>query len=271
MGISKTKKVNLTKEKETLLITLYAKALDSRSKNSILHDWKAEEMIQMIDYDFEKLKNFGNDMMVIRAKQLDAWLSAFLKKHPDATILNLGCGLDTRYARINPPLTVHFFDVDFPEVIQLRKFFFSNKKGYEMISSSVNETDWLHQIPKDKPTMIIVEGMLEYLTAVEVKDLLNRLTTYFPNGQIAFDVMNAFAINSGKKQLKETTGAIHKWTVNHLQEVDQMDSTLNRIASLSVLKSKYMKRLPLKTRMLYTFLCLIPSFKDMLRLVMYRF
>ncbi|MGX9136395.1 class I SAM-dependent methyltransferase [Rummeliibacillus sp. JY-2-4R] len=271
MDLSATKKINLTEEKETLLITLYAKALDSRSQTSILRDFKAEEMVQMIDYDFEKLKNFGNDIMVVRAKQLDEWLSAFLIKHPDATILNLGCGLDTRIARINPPSSVHFFDVDFPEVIELRKSFFPKKTGYEMIPSSVNEMDWLNQIPKDKPTMIIIEGMLEYLTELEVKALLNRLTNYFPNGQIAFDVMNSFATNSSKKQLKETTGAIHKWTVDHMQEVDQLDSTLNRIATLSVFKSKYMKKLPLKTRILYNSLCLIPSFKNMMRLIMYRF
>ena len=71
MDLTGTHKVNLTEEKETLLITLQAKALDSRSKEPILNDKKAEEILHLIDYDFEKINHFGNEIMVIRAKQLD--------------------------------------------------------------------------------------------------------------------------------------------------------------------------------------------------------
>lgn len=129
MDFTKNHKINLTKEMETLLITLQAKAKDSFSKHSILHDKKAADILQMIDYDFEKLSHFGNEMMVIRAKQLDTWLQEFIKKQPDAIVLNLGCGLDTRIVRINPPSTIQWFDVDFPEVIDLRKSFFPIKKA----------------------------------------------------------------------------------------------------------------------------------------------
>ncbi|MGG3772944.1 class I SAM-dependent methyltransferase [Heyndrickxia faecalis] len=264
-------KIYLSEEKETLLITLQAKALDSRSKNPILDDKKAEEILQLIDYDFEKINRFGNEIMVVRAKQLDTWLQEFIKKHPIATVLNLGCGLDTRISRINPPSTVRWFDVDFPEVIELRKSFFSNQEGYEMISSSVNELGWLEKIPRNKPVMIIAEGMLEYLTEEEVKGLLNRLTSYFPNGQIAFDVMNSFAINSGKNELKKTTGAVHKWAVDDIHDVDKLDSKLKRVANLSIFKSKYIHNLPFKTRLLYFSMCIIPGFRNMMRLILYKF
>jgi O-methyltransferase involved in polyketide biosynthesis len=173
MVLTQTHKINLEKEKETLLITLYAKALDSRSKNPILNDTKAEEIVNMIDYDFDKVSGFGNEIMVVRAKQLDTWLNEFLKIYPEATVLNLGCGLDTRISRINRPSTVHWFDVDFPEVIELRRLFYSNQAGYEMIASSVTELNWLERIPRDKPVMIIAEGVLEYLTEDEIKILLN--------------------------------------------------------------------------------------------------
>lgn len=271
MDLTRTHKINLSEEKETLLITLQAKALDNRSKNPILYDKKAEEMLQMIDYDFEKINGFGNEIMVIRAKQLDTWIHEFLKKQPNATILNLGCGLDTRISRINPKETVHWFDVDFPEVIELRKAFFSNHKGYEMIPSSVTELDWLKKIPNNQPTMIIAEGVLEYLSEDEVKNLLNRLTKHFPNGQIAFDVMNSFAINSGKKELKQTTGAVHKWAVDDIHDVDKLDSKLNRIANISIFKSKFIHKLPLKTRLLYSAMSIVPSFKNMMRLLLYKF
>ncbi|WP_026574327.1 class I SAM-dependent methyltransferase [Bacillus sp. UNC438CL73TsuS30] len=271
MVLNETHKINLTEEKETLLITLYAKALDSHSKHPILHDKKAVEILQKIDYDFEKINHFGNEIMVVRAKQLDTWLQEFLKKEPEATVLNLGCGLDTRISRINPPSTASWFDVDFPEVIELRKLFFSNQDGYEMISSSVTELTWLDQIQRNNPVMIIAEGMLEYLTKDEVKTLLNRLTSYFPHGQIAFDVMNSFAINSGKERLKETTGAVHKWIVNDIQDVDRLNSKLKRIAAFSVFKSKYVHKLPIKVRLIYAAMTAFPSLRNMMRLLLYKF
>lgn len=264
-------KVNLEKEKETLLITLQAKALDSRSKNTILNDKKAEEILKMIDYDFEKLNNFGNDVIVIRAKQFDAWLEDFLKVNSNATVLNLGCGLDTRVSRINPQSNVLWFDVDYPDVIDVRKLFFSTKDGYEMISSSVTELDWLEHIPNDRPVMIIAEGILEYLTEDEVKTLLDRLTSFFPHGQIAFDVMNSFAVKSGKERLKDTTGAIHKWIVDDVQDVDKLNTKLTKTTDLSVFKSTYIHNLPLKVRLMYATLCLIPSFRNMMRLLLYKF
>ena len=89
--------ISFTKEKETLLITLYAKALDSRSKHSVLHDTKSEEMVTQIEYDFEKLNGFDNgNLTVLRAKHLNEWLKAFLNITPHAVVVNLGCGLDTR-------------------------------------------------------------------------------------------------------------------------------------------------------------------------------
>jgi O-methyltransferase involved in polyketide biosynthesis len=264
-------RVNLTEEKETLLITLQAKALDSRSKRTILNDQKADKIVQMIDYDFEKIERFGNDIMVLRAKQLDVWLQEFLERNQSAIVLNLGCGLDTRVSRIGVPPNVLWFDVDYPDVIELRKHFFSPEVGYEMLSSAVTEFRWLEHVPRDRPVMVVAEGLLEYLTEDEVRMLLNQLTNYFPSGRIAFDVMNAFAIKSGKEQLKETTGAVHKWIVRDLGDVDKLDMKLHRISSMAVFTSKYVNKLPLKVRLMYGALSLIPSFRNMLRVLLYEF
>ena len=264
-------KVSLKEEKETLLITLQAKAIDSHSKNSILNDKQADEMIHLIDYDFKRLNQFGNEIMVIRAKQIDDWLEDFLKENQRAIVLYLGCGLDTRAFRINPPSEVIWFDVDYPDVIELRKLFFSSRAGYHMLSSDVKDLRWLECIPSDQPVMIIAEGLLEYFSEDEVKMLLHRLTNYFPYGQIAFDVMNSFAVKSGKDRLKESTGAVHKWAVDDIQEVDRLESKLHRIKCLSVFDSTYMEKLPLRVRFPYSILRRIPRFKNMMRILLYKF
>ncbi|ABO66630.1 MULTISPECIES: class I SAM-dependent methyltransferase [Geobacillus] len=264
--------IHLENEKETLLITLYAKALDYHSKHSILNDKKSAELVNAIDYDFEKLNRFPNgNLMVVRAKQFDTWLADFLQIHPNATVLNLGCGLDTRVSRINPSSNVSWFDVDYPEVIKIRKQFYSNRDGYEMIASSVTEEGWLEKIPSDKPVMIIAEGLLEYFTVEEVKTLLNRLTNHFVHGQIAFDVMNSFAIESGKESLKEVIGAEHRWAVDDTNEVDQLNGKMKKIADLSIFESTFISQLPLKYRFIYALMYRISNFRNMIRLLLYRF
>lgn len=265
-------KISLTEEKETLLITLYAKALDNRSKHPILHDTKADEIAAQIDYDFAKLDDFDHgNLTVLRAKQLDEWLRAFLKTNSQGVILNLGCGLDTRITRINPSPDVSWFDVDYPEVIALREQFYANRDGYTMIGSSVTDSEWLLTIPKTRPVMIIAEGLLEYLTEDEVQMLFTRLTGAFPHGQIAFDVINSFALQSGKADLRKTTGAEHKWAVDNPDAVDKLDPRLKRIADQPLFSSPYRRELPWQFRILYGIVALFPNFRTMLRLLHYQF
>ncbi len=109
--------IQLPKGMETLLITLYAKALEAREEHPLLADQHAAALVQRVDYEFGKFKlDLGDRLtVVVRSKRLDEWTAAFIADHPDATVLHLGCGLDSRVFRVDPPATVHWFDVDFPE------------------------------------------------------------------------------------------------------------------------------------------------------------
>lgn len=270
-SINKTQ-IHLTKVQETLLITLYAKAIDNRSKNPILYDAKADQMVGMIDYDFTKLNSWGNDnLIVVRAKQYDDWIQEFIKNNPVCVVLNLGCGLDTRVTRINPPSTVSWFDVDFPDVIQLRKNFYVDSVGYRMIESSITDTAWLNETPTGQPMLIVAEGVLEYLTGEEVKNLLNRLTNHFSHGTIMFDVMNSFAIQSAKSAKDEPTAGLHTWEVNDIQEVDALDPKLQREKAISIFHSPTIGKLSIGYHLLYSSMALVPRFRNMIRLLRYQF
>ncbi len=270
--INNPQKVNLTGAQKTLLIPLYAKALDSRSKHSILHDKKADEIVRAIDYDFGNQGGFGNkNILVVRAKQFDEWVKEFLKSNPNGAVLNLGCGLDTRIARIDPPSGVTWIDVDFPEVIKVRRNFFTDGDGYQMIASSITESEWLEKIPKDRPAIAVADGVMEYLSEEEVRTLLNRITDHFSSGQITFDVMSSSAIERGRSRLKDTMGAEHKWAVDDLHKVDELDPRLRRINSFSVFGSKYVSKLQLKYRLAYSIVNLFPNFRNTIRLLRYEF
>ena len=109
-------------------------------------------------------------------------MRAFIGNQPDAVVVYLGCGLDTRVARIDPPPTVEWFDIDYPDVIRVRENFFEERAGYTMIASSITDAAWLAQVPVGRPTMVIAEGCLEYLAPDEVSELFGRLVDRFGDG-----------------------------------------------------------------------------------------
>ena len=102
-------KVHFTKEKATNLATLYGRALDYRSAHPILGDKAADDAVRRIDYDFTKI-GISRDRavsVVLRAKPIDDWAAEYLREHPDAIVLHLGCGMDTRFQRLAPPRERH--------------------------------------------------------------------------------------------------------------------------------------------------------------------
>ena len=266
-----TNKIQLTEEKATLFITLYAKAKDNCSKHSILNDETAEVIIKTVDYNFLEYNSFGNKLLVIRAKHFDELVQNFISENKNGIVLYLGCGLDSRILRLNPSAEIDWFDVDYPEVIQLRKIYYPEKESYKMIESSITETDWFERIPKNRPIVVIAEGVLEYLTNKEVKTLLTKLTDYFQHGQIIFDVMNSYAVDSAKKDLKNSTGAVHKWAVDDIGEVDSLNLKLKRISVISLFKSPYKRNLPFGFRFPMSIMSHVSRFKNMNRILQYQF
>jgi methyltransferase (TIGR00027 family) len=174
-----------------MLITLYLRALDAKERTPVLGDRFAVEAVDRIDYDWRKVdkpnitrNRFG---VALRTRQFDDWAADFLRRNPNATVLQLACGLDSRAFRLNLPAGVHWFDVDLPDVIDVRRRLYQDADGYRMIAASVTDEGWLGEIPADRPVLVIAEGLLMYLRETEVRQLLRRLTDRFRAGELIFD------------------------------------------------------------------------------------
>jgi O-methyltransferase involved in polyketide biosynthesis len=209
-------KVDLTGEKATLLATLYGRALDARSPRPILGDELAAEVIGRIDHDFTKtgISARTAPAVALRARFIDGWAGEFLAAHPGATVLHLGCGLDTRFHRLAPPPAVRWYDVDYPEVIELRRRLFPERPGYAAIGSSVTELAWLDRVPGDRPVLVVAEGLLYYLDPAEGRALLRAIVDRFPGGEFVFDAMNRRGI--GMQRLNrpvQKAGATLRWSI----------------------------------------------------------
>ncbi|GAB3421020.1 class I SAM-dependent methyltransferase [Flindersiella endophytica] len=184
----------LTDVQKTCLPTLYGKALDARSPDPILGDTLADSAVRQLDFDFSSLKlpSRAAISLPIRANHLDGWTREFLSARPRCAVLHLGCGLDTRVHRIDPPASsVQWYDVDLPEVISLREQLYPDRDGYAMIPASVTSAEWLDRVVDDRPVLVVAEGLVMHLPTASAAAMVARIVERFPSGQFCFDVYSA--------------------------------------------------------------------------------
>jgi O-methyltransferase involved in polyketide biosynthesis len=214
-------KVVLTEEKETLLIPLYGKAKDFKKSPSILGDWKAAEIVEKIEYDFSSLNipEKTNTLMCIRARMLDSRTRTQISDGNNL-VLHLGCGLDSRYERLARP-KIQWIDIDFPDVIELRRNFYTEDPSYAMVGSSVLAKEWIENLPTDKSNVIVAEGLLMYLKEKEIKRLFLRLAKKLGSFTIIFDAYSTLTARSAKNHpsLKKT-GASINWGIDEPKDME---------------------------------------------------
>jgi O-methyltransferase involved in polyketide biosynthesis len=259
-------KITLTGAPETMLATLYGRALDSRSPKSVLHDHAAAEAVKRIDYDFRKAGiNKGTAVSVaLRAKLLDDWTREFLAAHPSATVLHLACGLDTRAQRLATGEPVRWVDVDYPDVIGLRERLLTPPDGdYRMVPSSVTDEEWLTEIPADRPTVAVFEGLSMYLTEDQARHLIQRIVSRFPSGQLLFDVYGTAGIRMQKaiKAIRNANATLH-WGVDDPGVIEAWHPRLHCLDALPSIRMPGMENAPTSSRIVFAIMSHIPRVKD---------
>ena len=160
---------------ETLLIPLYMRAKESRRDNPILYDKAAERLADSLEYDYSqfdgaKLSEVG---CVVRGWYFDRAVRRFVEAHSRPVVVNVGCGLDTRFQRIGDPKAI-YYDLDLPEVIALRRELIPEQPGNVYIAASLLDTDWMDDLRcrhPDAEFIFIVEGVLMYFYEKQVKAL----------------------------------------------------------------------------------------------------
>lgn len=225
-------KIRLKGVMETMLITLDAKARDYHAKKSILKDKKAAEMVQMIDYDFSVFQgDVKNDMGIpSRAKVMDDYVKQFIQKYPNCHIVSIGSGLDARFERVDNG-KIHWYDLDFPDVIELRKHFFSESDRVKFIPKSALDESWLQEIHTNGERLLIVsEGVVMYLKSEEVQKLLHMLTDHFENFELHLDCSPKSAVGkaSANKAVKKTNSEYH-FGVSDGKEIVTLNPKLKQI------------------------------------------
>lgn len=191
----------------TMLITLYARAKETVSRNPLINDPAAVQMISVIMPEIKDSDNpihkkilkdsFSKKLAVtmsLRSRQFDRYTADFMQRNPSGTVINLGCGLDTRFDRIDNG-TIKWFDIDLPEVIELRRRFLRENQRRKFIAASVLEKEWLNEVRTGGPYLVLAEGLFMYLTEEGVKALLRNILTDLGPAELVCEVTNSYWVS----------------------------------------------------------------------------
>jgi O-methyltransferase involved in polyketide biosynthesis len=258
-------KINLTGIPETLLISTRARYLETKQSHGIIHDPKTVEIINAIDYDFSGDKEVSKGSQIgtaIRTEIIDEQTQVFLEKHPRGIVVNLGCGLDTRFYRLDNG-QIHWYDLDVPETIQVRKNFFQETSRYHLIAKSVLDFSWLKDIPADQPTLVIAEGLLMYFAEDDVKVIFAQIAKRFLQCEVLVEGMSPFiAKNSDKHADVKKYQATFKWGIKTGKEIERWNIGLRFIEEFYYF-DRHRDRAPFYVQCL----CVIPFFRKMMKIM----
>lgn len=230
--------MTLNNESKTLFIPLYGKALMSK-KDLFLKDLKAEEIINKIDYDFTKLKQskWLSMYMSLRGLIIDELTNKYLSNNKNTTVIHLGCGLDSRCLRIKDNYKI-WYDLDYEEVIKVRKEFYKENDKYKMIGSSVLDYDWLDNIDENNNILIIMEGLTMYLSRTEIIELISKIDNKFKNVHFIFDAYTNKAVRASKyKNPVNQMNAKIKYGIDNYKEFLKINNRLEFVNSYVIRKN----------------------------------
>ena len=198
-------KIKINGVSETLFLTLYSRAIESETKDPIIEDKKSIEIVNQLDKIFcksdsklqkmlfnRKLSKGYITAIALRTKKFDEYVSDFLSKNPNGIIVNMGCGLETRFYRIDNG-KAEWYDIDLLQVIELKKQLINENNRYHLIGSSLLDYAWMENLSqhKGRAFMFLAEGVFQYLHENEVKSLILKLQKNFSGCELVCGVVSS--------------------------------------------------------------------------------
>jgi O-methyltransferase involved in polyketide biosynthesis len=214
---------------ETLLMTLYVRARESQRIDGMIKDEQAVAMVNQLECGFSRLRMQRHDeiAVIMRLRRFDNYVRDFLARNPDAVVVHIGCGLDTRFGRVDNG-RVEWFDLDLPDVMVLRQKLIGNEDNrYHALATSVFDDDWFKAVSQYKPRsfMFVAEGVFPYFEEAQVKSLFLKLRDHFPGSELVCDAHTPFVIWADNLHLAfaGVKARLH-WRLRHAKDVESWGS-----------------------------------------------
>lgn len=235
--------VKLGSVQETLLLPLWGRAVETQKQKPLLIDNKAVSIMNEIPYDFTRIaKNVSSvsqQSWIARSIYFDKKIRAFIELYPEATIVNIGCGLDTTFDRVDNG-NVQWIDLDLPDSIELRRKYIAESDRRTSVACSVFDTAWYERIQRKDHVMLLIAGVIYYFDETGVKKLFNDFHTHIPGAEIIFDYSSSRGIKIANKKVIDRGGmdksAYLKWGIDDIFEIEKWDDHISVIETMPMFK-----------------------------------
>lgn len=248
-------KIDLKGVQETLLMPLWGRAVETQKEKPLLIDKEAVRIINSINYDFtqiaKKINTLTSASWIARSIFFDQRITDYLFNNPGGTVINIGCGFDTTYERVNNGKAM-WYELDFPEVIASRKVFIQESDTRKFLSYSVFDPAWYADIEKKENVLVMMAGFIYFFDESDVRKLLYTFKREFKKSTVIFDYSSTSGIKIANKAVIKVGGldqtAYLKWGTDNIYEIEkwhtgiQIDETMKMFA-------EYRKRFPLTQRL----------------------
>lgn len=186
---------------ETLIIPLYGRRLCTERFPKMFQDQSAIELMNRLDYDFSELEKksesmtqvFGALECAMRQNDLAWEVRDYLKTHPKAAVVNLGCGLDQTGRNCDNGACL-IYNIDFPDVIQVRNELIPAGDREQNIAADLNDFSWFDEIHSSGGAVFFAAGVFYYFQTEKAKKLMTAMAERFPGGRLVFDSAGKLAV-----------------------------------------------------------------------------
>jgi len=232
--VPETTHPNLSGVPATSLAPIYWRAMEAQRPDALMKDEKAVALVMQMSRSFDQVRKIRvmevhKVTRIMLTRQMDRYARDFLSRHPDAVVVHIGCGLDSRFERVDNG-RVEWYDLDLPDIIALRQKWLNDEDmtsaaevRHHLLACSALDDTWLEAVSahRPRPCLFLAETVFVYFTEAQVKSLVLTLRDHFPGAELVFDGWTPFNVWLGNRFLSPSRFAgLLRWGIWRGQEIE---------------------------------------------------
>ncbi len=227
MNVPETPNHNLSGMIESALVPLFIRAMESQRPDALIKDERAVALVWQMEYDFSRILTKIDDetrvALVLRSREFDRQARDFLARYPDAVVIHIGCGLDSRFERVDNG-RVEWYDLDLPQLVELRRKYIGGEgTRYHLLAGSVLDRAWLDaaSVQRQRPFLFLAEGVFMFFEQAQIKSVVLMLKEHFPGAELVLDAFSPFFVWANNRRVARTKiGARCHWGLKHGRDLE---------------------------------------------------
>ncbi len=213
---------------EALLLPLYFRAMEWQRPDALLRDERAVELVRRMGLDAARLQQAQVQdevavSVLLRNREFDRQTRDYLSCHTQAVVVHIGCGLDSRFERVDDG-RVEWYDLDLPEAMELRRKLLGGEGlRYHQLACSVLDSSWREAVSvhAGRPFLFLAEGVFMFLEEAQVKGLVLTLRERFPGAELVFDAFSPLYVwGNNRRVARSGVGALAHWGLKHPRDLE---------------------------------------------------